>query len=219
MTTYIIIIITAIFSVRAFNNRTIVNRLIFHPPSVKGVGWYRFFSYGIIHADWNHLIFNMLTLYFFGPYIETYFINALGALRGISFYLILYVSALFISIYPTFLKEKNNRNYYGLGASGAVSAIVFAYILIEPMGYMGIIFIPVFIPAFLFGILYVVLSLYFTKQSSGGINHLAHITGAVYGVLFTFLVMFLISNSNLATSFWASIQGVSLQDVFKVSGR
>lgn len=216
MITTIIIILTGIVSAQAFSNRDLMNKLIFHPTSVNNSEWYRLFSYGLIHADWGHLLFNMLTLYFFGPYIESFFATALGGSLGVLCYILLYISALFVSIYPTYRKEKNNAGYYGLGASGAVSTIVFAYILIKPMGYMGLLFIPVFIPAFLFGILYVFLSLYFNKTNSGQINHLAHITGGIYGVIMTALIMFLLADINLFALFAKSIQNLTLDNLFHV---
>lgn len=166
MITILIIAITAYVSYKAFQNQALVDKMIFYPPAVRQKGWYRLFSYGLLHADYTHLIFNMLTLFIFGTYIEKFFKAKLGNAEGGLWYVVLYITALFVSILPTYIKQKDNHFYRGLGASGAVSAVVFAYILINPMSLMGIMFIPIMLPAFLFGIIYVALSIYLEKKTS-----------------------------------------------------
>lgn len=216
MITIIIIAITAVFSYMAFNNHTLMSRFIFHPPSVKQGGWYRLFSYGALHADFTHLIFNMLTLYIFGTYIEKFFKSILGESQGSLWYIVLYVSALLISILPTYFKEKNNNYYHGLGASGAVSAVVFAYILINPMSFMGIMFIPIMLPAFLFGIIYVVLSIYLEKKQGGNVNHSAHIAGGIYGMVFITLLFSILANINIIQHFFEQIKISSISDLIHI---
>src|SRR5204863_964117 len=122
--TLIIIIATSIISFIAFSNHKLLDQFIFYPPAVRRGQVYRFFSCGLIHADWGHLIFNMLALYLFGQKLEGYFTQVFGE-KGKIFYLVLYITALAVSVLPTYFKNRNNYNYRSLGASGAVSAVVF----------------------------------------------------------------------------------------------
>ena len=113
MITTIIIILTALISIKAFKDIELMGKLIFHPPAVKKGSWYRLFTYGVVHADYTHLIFNMFTLYFFGIEIERVFKTVLGQTTGSFSYVLLYISALLISILPTYFKQKDNTSYYG----------------------------------------------------------------------------------------------------------
>ena len=214
MLTFIIIAITAFISYKAFNNSALVNKLIFYPPEVNRGGWYRLFSYGVLHADYTHLIFNMITFFIFGQYIEKFFKGSLGEMQGSVWFITLYVSALLVSILPTYFKHKNNQYYRGLGASGAVSAVVFAYILINPMSFMGIMFITIMLPAFLFGIIYVDLTIYLEKKQAGNVNHSAHITGGIYGILFVIILFYVTLNADLITHFFSQIKIDSISDLF-----
>ncbi len=183
MLTIIIIALTSIVSVLAFQNPVLVNQLIFYPPAIRRGEWWRFASYGVLHADWSHLIFNMFSLYLFGKAVESVFAEVFGPMVGGVLYVALYLAGLVVSIVPTWIKTKNDSTYRSLGASGAVSGVVFAYIVFFPMSYMGLMFVPVFLPAFLFGGLYVAVSVYLDKKQYGNINHSAHIAGG-YGALF-----------------------------------
>ena len=153
MITLAIIIVTVLISYQAFNNHSIADKLIFQPASVRDGQWYRLITYGVLHADFTHLLFNMFTFYLFGSYIENIFKLQFGQRPGAAAFILLYVGGLLISILPTYFKQKDNYYYKGLGASGAVSAIVFAYILINPMNFMGILFIQLctYIALVLFG--------------------------------------------------------------------
>ena len=122
MITLAIIIITALISYQAFSNYHIADKLIFQPASVRDGEWYRLFTYGVLHADFTHLLFNMFTFYLFGGYIDNMFKLQLGLRQGSIAFILLYVGGLLFSILPTYFKEKNNYYYKGLGASGAVSA-------------------------------------------------------------------------------------------------
>ena len=215
MLTIIIIAITALISYNAFRNYALMDRFIFYPPAVKRGEWYRLFSYGVLHADWMHLIFNMFTLYIFGSHIERVFRMAFGEVLGSVFFILLYVSALFVSILPTYFKQQNNGYYRGLGASGAVSAIVFTHILLNPMSFMGILFIPIWLPAFLFGFIFILISMQLNKNQAGGINHLAHISGAIYGVVFTFVLFAVMRGINLVSMFFSQIQINSINDIIR----
>src|SRR5690554_832630 len=214
MITLAIIIITALISYQAFNNYHIADKLIFQPASVRDGEWYRLFTYGLLHADFTHLLFNMFTFYLFGGYIENMFKLQLGLRQGSVAFILLYVGGLLFSILPTYLKEKNNYYYKGLGASGAVSAIVFAYILINPMNFMGILFIPIMLPAFLFGFIFVFISIYLDKKEVGGINHSAHITGGLFGIVFVAAAFAVISHVNIILQFIFKIQITSIGDLF-----
>ena len=214
MITTTIIVLTALISIRAFKDNELMGRLIFHPPVVEQGDWYRLFSYGVVHADYTHLIFNMFTLYFFGVDIERVFKAVFGQTTGTVLFILLYLSALLVSILPTYFKNRNNSSYYGLGASGAVSAVIFVYMLINPMNYMGILFIPVMLPAFLFGIIFILISLSLEKKQAGGINHTAHITGGLYGIIFSILIFFTFADINLINSFISQIRINSISDLF-----
>ena len=132
--------------------------LIFYPPAVsKRNQWYRFFTCGFIHADWGHLLFNMYALYLFGAGQRKdgveYIFKSVFAEKGTILYLIMYIAALGVCLLPTYIKNKDNYHYRSLGASGAVSAVVFAYMMFDPMRGMGLIFLPIYIPVFLFVII------------------------------------------------------------------
>src|SRR5215213_2085381 len=124
--TLIIIIITCLVSVTAFSNEKIYNDFIFYPPAIThNKQWYRFFTCGLIHADFMHLILNMYALYIFGTVVEVRFTHMFEA-KGKLLYLLLYISALFFCLLPTYSKHKEDSGYRSLGASGAVSAVIFA---------------------------------------------------------------------------------------------
>lgn len=182
--TVIIIVLTVLVSVGAFNNTKFQNDLIFYPPAVTHNNqWYRFITCGLIHADFGHLLFNMLSLYFFGPGVERAFEQIFGE-KGRLLYLLLYVTALVVSLLPTYFKNKNNHEYRSLGASGAVSAVIFAGLMLAPGIEVYIFFIPIPIPGFIFAPLYVIISAFLDKRGKDNINHSAHIWGALYGLAF-----------------------------------
>jgi membrane associated rhomboid family serine protease len=182
--TVIIIIITVLISISAFSNPKVMNDLIFYPPAVtQNKQYYRFITCGVIHADYGHLIFNMIALYFFGQLVEGYFAYIFGS-GGKILYLAMYVVALIASLLPTYFKNKDNQYYRSLGASGAVSAVIFAGILLDPLNKIYLMFIPVGIPGFVFGPVYLLISAWLDKKGSDNINHSAHIWGALFGVAF-----------------------------------
>ncbi|BBD44901.1 MAG: rhomboid family intramembrane serine protease [Petrimonas sp.] len=216
MITFLIIGITSVISIAAFGNYTMMDKFIFRPTEAGRGQWYRFFTYGVLHADYTHLIFNMFTLYFFGGDIERAFKATFGGQTGVFYYLLLYVTALPVSILPTYLKQKNNNSYRGVGASGAVSAIIFAYILINPMNFMGVLFIPVWLPAFLFGTIFLLISVSLDKKQSKGINHSAHITGGLYGIAFMVTVFIAFANINLVSEFADKVKIDSIYDLIRI---
>lgn len=213
MITLSIIILTSLISYQAFRDYNIADKLVFQPASVRDGEWYRLLSYGLLHADFTHLIFNMFTFYLFGRTIEAYFKAFLGHTPGSIAFILLYVGGLLFSILPTYLKEKDNYYYKGLGASGAVSGVVFAYILINPMNFMGILFIPIMLPAFLFGFIFVFISMYLDKNQVGGINHSAHVTGGLFGVILTAVIFLVLNQTNLLLAFIQKVQITSLSQL------
>jgi membrane associated rhomboid family serine protease len=190
--TLIIVIITVIVSISGFSNQKIIDDLIFYPPAVtQQKQWYRFFSCGLIHADAGHLIFNMLSLYLFGEFVENGFGQLFGD-KGKLFYLVMYVVALLVCLLPTFAKHKNDYYYKSLGASGAVSAVIFAGLLLEPRNKVGFFFIPPIIPGYVFGPLYLILSTWLEKRGGDNVNHSAHIWGALFGVCFVIVLAYIL---------------------------
>ena len=151
--------------------------------------WWRFFSHGLIHADWMHLIFNMYALYIFGRGVEAMYSNdeIFGA-KGPLFFILLYVGGLLMSSLFSYEKNKENIYYNSLGASGAVSAVIFAYIILAPTSKLGFMFIPVPIPAYLFGLIMLGIEHYLSKRGNTGIAHDAHFWGAVYGAVLTIVL-------------------------------
>ncbi len=176
-----IIIITCLVSFSAFSSEKIMNDLIMWPVEVKAKNqWYRFLTSGFLHGDWMHLIFNMVTLLMFGQYVE----SGCEQLSGKWMYLVLYFGGMVIADIPSYLKNRNNYNYRSLGASGAVSAVVFTGILFDPTNKIGFFFIPPVIPAYIFGPLYLLYCVYAAKQSNDNVNHDAHLWGAIFGIAF-----------------------------------
>lgn len=204
--TLLIIIATCVISIGAFSRPQVIDKLIFYPPDITNRNqWYRFFSCGLIHADYNHLIFNMLSFYFFGEGVESACVYLFGV-SGTLIYLLLYVTALGASLMPTYFKNKDNYHYRSLGASGAVSAIIFAGILLDPLNKIYIFFIPIGIPGFIFGPLYLFISAYMANRGGDSINHSAHIWGAIYGVAFLLVTSIALSDYNLLMNFIEQIK-------------
>ena len=213
--TIILIIATVLVSILGFTNAKIQNDLIFSPVLIQENNqFYRFISYGFLHADIMHLIFNMYAFYLFGEATEYYFSEVFGE-NGAVFYLLLYFISLIVCVIPDFTKYRNNPNYRSLGASGAVSAVVFTYIMFNPLQGIGLLFIPVFIPGFLFGILFLVISYFLGKKGGTSVNHSAHIWGAIFGIVFILVITELFSTYPLLDNFIASVKGLNPKDIFR----
>ena len=175
-----LIAVTALVSWLAFKDRRLGDRLILWPPAVSQRHQYwRLASYGLLHADLSHLLFNMITLFFFGRLIEQVMVQLTGSWLT---YPLFYLTALVVSILPSYLRNQGNRNYFSLGASGAVSAVLFAFILIQPWSLIFVFFIPA--PAILYAVFYVGYSIWMDRRGGDRINHSAHLAGAAFGVMF-----------------------------------
>jgi membrane associated rhomboid family serine protease len=183
--TIIIIALTVLISLLAFNRDDVFSRLKFNAYDIRHNNqWYRFFSYGFIHADFIHLFVNMLVLFSFGRIVETFFAMHFP-LKADFYYSLLYLGGLMLSVAPAFGKHKNDVFYNAVGASGAVSAVLFASIILYPAGKIMLFLIPIPIPAPVFGVLYVAYEYYMGKRGGDNIGHDAHLWGAVFGVVFT----------------------------------
>jgi membrane associated rhomboid family serine protease len=181
--TWLLIGATVLVSWSAFNNRNLLDRLLLWPPAVARRKQYdRLLTHGFVHADWSHLLFNMITLYFFGSLVERWFVPAIGHLG----FLLFYLSAIVAAILPTYMKHRHDPHYRSLGASGAVSAVLFTFVLLAPWSLIFVFFIPV--PAIVYAVLYVGYSIWMDRQGTDNVNHSAHLWGAAYGVVFTLLV-------------------------------
>jgi len=180
--------ITIATSIYAFSNPTVYGKMILHPYSLHRdkSKWYTVFTSGIIHGDWMHLLFNMIAFYFFGFSLEIIFVQASGEV-GHLYFTGLYLISLVLSDIPTIVQQKNNPGYSSLGASGAISAVLFSYILFYPKTELRIFFaIPM--PAYVFSVLYIGYCIWASKNSRDNINHDAHLFGALTGIILTILL-------------------------------
>lgn len=201
-----IILLTSLISFTAFSNQKVLDDLIFYPPAITNRNqWYRFVTSGLIHADIMHLVFNMYSFYLFGDLVEKAFAQIFGE-SGKAIYIILYVVSLVVCLLPTYMNNKNNYHYRSLGASGAVSAVIFAGIFLYPTMGMGIFPIPFHIPGFVFGPLYLLLSAYLAKKGQGNINHSAHIWGAIFGIVFVIVTAGFLTKFNALENFINAIK-------------
>ncbi len=188
ITTLLIIGIAGI-SWWAFEKMDIRQKLIMHPYTVfRQKQYYRLLSSGFIHGDFMHLAFNCYALYLFGKFTEQYFIILFGPTKGIIYYLLLFLLGVIASDIPTLFKHRDNPGYFSLGASGGVSSVMFAVIILFPMIPLRFILIPVDIPGFILGIGYLIYSHYSDKKQRDNIGHSAHLYGALFGIVFTIVM-------------------------------
>ncbi|PRZ20695.1 rhomboid family intramembrane serine protease [Flavobacterium granuli] len=178
MNTFLIAIMIAnvLISFKGFNDLSFFRKYEFHMGSVRSGEQIRILSSGFLHADIGHLAFNMITLYFFAPVV----IQLLGSLS----FVIIYFGSLIFGSLLTIVFHKNDYNYRAIGASGAVTGVLYSAILLQPNMMLGLFFI-VPIPAYLFGILYLLYSIYGMKTKNDNIGHTAHFGGAAGGYLIT----------------------------------
>ncbi len=186
--TYLIIGFTALISIMAFNNYDLSVKLRHWPyRELRYREYYRWLTSGFLHGDWMHLIFNMMTLYFFGRVTEMFFEHYFGSL-GTLLFVVFYLLAIVASSYGTFNRHKDNPHFASIGASGAVAAVLFAAILFMPLQPIMLMLIPIPIPGFIFGVLYLWFSHYEARRGADNIDHLAHFFGAVFGFFFPLLL-------------------------------
>lgn len=172
-------------SIWAFYDRQLMNKLMLSPYAVVHRNeWYRVITHAFIHADWMHLIFNMIALWSFGEAVQYYF-RLLTPVPHIHFY-IMYFLAIIVATVPDLIKHRNNISYFSLGASGAVSAVIFSVIFFNPWHSILIFFIPC--PGIIFGVAYLIYSNYMAKRGGDMINHSAHFYGAVLGFIYPLLI-------------------------------
>jgi membrane associated rhomboid family serine protease len=178
----IIFALTLATSLYAFSNESIYGKFILNPYEVsRGYRVYTVITSGLIHKDWNHLFFNMLSYYFFAFQLE--------AVLGHWQFGVLYFTSMILADLPSIQKHKDDTWYNTLGASGAISAVVFSAILFNPRGEMGLLIIPgISFPAWVFGILYLVYCHFASKHARDNINHDAHLFGALSGILITIIL-------------------------------
>jgi membrane associated rhomboid family serine protease len=184
-----IIIITALISIIAFSNHDIFNQLKFNAWLIKdkNQSW-RFFTYAFVHAGWFHLLINMFVLWSFGQLVEQSFTLIFGFPKGLLYYVLLYIGGIIFATLLDFGKHKNDPFYDAVGASGAVSAVVFSSIILAPDNTLIVFPIPFPLPAYVFGILYLIYSAYMGKQGKDNIGHNAHFFGAIFGIFFTIIL-------------------------------
>lgn len=187
--TLVILAITILVSILSLDrNKPYYFNLLFNASRIHHQKeYYRFFTYGLVHADFLHLAVNGYVLYTFGSAVEDIY-SIIAGPKGHLFYLLMYVGALISSVIPSFEKHKNHSWYNAVGASGAVSAIVFSFIVLQPTTKMGLLFIPIMIPAWIFGLLYLAYSYYMAKKGTDNIGHDVHFFGALFGIIITFLL-------------------------------
>lgn len=189
--TYIFIVATAIFSYLGFNNRELFDKYKFNAYMVyHRKEWYRLLSHGFLHADWTHLFVNMLVLFFFGRHVENYLdlLESHGIIKFSKlFFVILYITAIAFSSSLSLVKHKDNHWYNSIGASGAVSAVLFMSIFFGPWNFIYV-FLALPIPGFIYGVLYLIYSQYMSRRGGDNIGHDAHFIGAVYGFFYPLII-------------------------------
>ncbi|KGE14921.1 rhomboid family intramembrane serine protease [Sphingobacterium deserti] len=175
-------------SIFVFSNPQWYGKLMLHPYTIyrNKDKYYTVFSSGLIHKDWMHLLFNMITFYYFGFSLEAIFVELSGT-WGHLIFAGLYLVSLVLSDIPTILQQRNNTGYYSLGASGSICAVLFSYILFMPKAPLGV-FMIIPMPAYVFAALFLGYSIWASRKSNDGINHEAHLYGALTGVILTLVL-------------------------------
>ena len=183
-----ILAITLIFSIAGLANESFKEECMLHPWSIsRKKRVYTLITSGLVHANLAHLTFNMFTYWFFAFLLEKYFLGTRG-------FILLYLAGLLLCDIPTIIKQRNNQGYYSLGASGAISAVLFSMIIFYPTMGIGMLFLPFHIPGYIFGILFLLYTTYAANRQSGNINHDAHLYGALTGIIMAFILNYSVAS-------------------------
>ncbi|MDX2001632.1 MAG: rhomboid family intramembrane serine protease [Chitinophagales bacterium] len=183
-----ITVVTLALSMWSFQSTEIRDKLIFNPYRIKrNREWYRFLTAGFIHADFGHLLFNLVSFFFFGPFVESIFLYHFDSL-GPVFFALMYVLAIIASSIFSYFKHQDDYAYLALGASGAISAVIFSSILFDPWDNRICIYFVFCLPPLVFGIVYLMFSQYMARRGQDNIGHDAHFWGAVFGFIFPILL-------------------------------
>jgi membrane associated rhomboid family serine protease len=185
----VIVVFTSLISYNAFRDTQLFDKLLFSAYRIKhNKEYYRFISNVLVHADLTHLLFNMFSLYFLGEALEFYLFFDYGPQIGeMHFLLIYFLGGIMANVY-SFYKHQDNPSYRSVGASGAVSAVIFATIMWDPDLPLMLFFIPIEIPAYIFGPIYLAFEYWAHKKGGTGIAHDAHIGGAIFGVIYVLII-------------------------------
>jgi membrane associated rhomboid family serine protease len=193
MITLVFLVLIILFSVYCFYDRAAMGKYLFHPYSIHHQGeHYRFLTHAFIHGDYLHLAFNCLALYSFGQALEDYFFPQLfGEKLGRIYYIILFTGGIYAASITEYLRNKNNPDYSSLGASGAISSIMFCFIMVSPLSQISLFFFPM--QGWIAGVLLLGVSYYLIKRKKTGkysdnISHESHFWGALFGVAFILAV-------------------------------
>jgi membrane associated rhomboid family serine protease len=189
MITYTFLAIIIVFSIYCFNDRSAMNKYLFHPYSIyHNKEHYRFLTHAFIHGDYIHLAFNCLALYSFGLTLENYFFPQLfGEKLGKIYYILLFTGGIYAASFTEYFRNKNNPDYSSLGASGAISSVMFCFIMVSPMSQISIFFFPMqgwIAGVLLLGISYYLIRRKRTSSYTDNISHESHFWGAMFGVVF-----------------------------------
>ncbi len=180
--------VTILMSWVAFKNRRKAHEWMLNPYSVvHGKKYLSVLSSGFIHGDIAHLAFNMVSYYFFAFPLEQIMVAYIGPI-GHLFFGLIYILSIILANIPSVFQHKDHPSYNSLGASGAITAVLFSFILFEPATKISMMFIPIGLPAPIFAILYIAFSIYASKKMRGNINHEAHISGAFAGLILSVLL-------------------------------
>lgn len=183
-----ILLLTIALSILSFQNARVMTALMFEPFVIRTRNeWYRFVTHAFIHKDVGHLLMNMFVLTWCGTEVEKRFGHLLDG-KGTLAFVALYLGGILFSCVVSYGRHQHDPTYRSLGASGAVSAVLFAFILMSPMTTLSLVFLPIPIPAFVMGILYLATEWYLDRQGGDNIAHDAHLHGAIFGIVFTFLM-------------------------------
>jgi membrane associated rhomboid family serine protease len=186
--TIILIGITVLTSYQAWKKPVLLERWMFTPYQIQQKNqWDRFVLSGFIHKDNIHLLFNMFTFFFFGRVVEMFMIYRLGMELGLVTFVFFYIGAIVVADIPTYFKHKEDYRYRALGASGGVAAMVFGSIIIMPLSDICL-FGIICLPGFVLGLLFLIYTYVQSKKGNDGINHGAHLYGAIFGITFILLI-------------------------------